>query len=299
MNKALEAASPDKLTASAGPEDGGASSTAILTAACKVNEHCIGDRWTVGDTELLARLVASIAMGQVKHAARIIAGLQPAVPELTFDVLRSDAKQRLTVTGDTPEKQDAHLWHRDGLIFEAISWIAARQGAASNVLMRDPHISATTQGLDGFMIELDEKGETVVRATILEDKCSNDPRRKFRDEVLPAFGNYHAGRRASELVAAASSLLDGKVADAAVTNAAARVLDMAYRAYRAGLTISADQDSEAGRAALFKGYEGLVNITCAQRIGATFLPPAELRAWFDELASKAIAFIDELGEDDH
>lgn len=158
MNKAHEIDSPDKITVSAGPEAGVASPTAISTAACKVNEHCVGDHWTVGDVKLLARLIAIIAMGQAKHAARIIVDLQPAVPALTIDVLRADAKQRLTVTGETPEKQDAHRWHRDGLIFEAISWIAARQGAAANVLMREPHISATTQGLDGLMIELDEKG---------------------------------------------------------------------------------------------------------------------------------------------
>jgi hypothetical protein len=299
MDKALKTDSPDKMIVSIGPEAGAASPTAIATAACKVNEHCVGDRWTVGDFELLARLIAIIAMGQAKHAARIIADLQPAVPALTFDVLRSDAKQRLTVTGDTPEKEDAHRWHRDGLIFEAISWIAARQGAAAKVLMRDPHISATTQGLDGLMIELDEKGETVVRATILEDKCSNDPRRKFRDEVLPAFRNYHAGKRASELVAATSSLLDGRIPDEAVTQAAGRVLDVAFRAYRAGLTINPDHDSEAGRTALFKGYEGLEKIARAQRIGATFLPPSELRTWFDEIAGRAIAFIDELEEDDY
>lgn len=299
MDKALETDSPDKMIVSIGPEAGVASPTAISTAACKVNEHCVGDHWTVGDFELLARLIAIIAMGQAKHAARIIADLQPAVPALTFDVLRSDAKQRLTVTGDTPEKEDAHRWHRDGLIFEAISWIAARQGAAAKVLMRDPHISATIQGLDGLMIELDEKGETVVRATILEDKCSNDPRRKFRDEVLPAFRSYHAGKRASELVAATSSLLDGRIPDEAVMQAAGRVLDMAFRAYRAGLTITPDHDSEAGRKALFKGYECLEKITGTQRIGATFLPPLELRTWFDQIAGRAIAFIDELEEDDH
>jgi hypothetical protein len=299
MDKALETDSPDKMTVSTGPEARVASPAAISTAACKVNEHCVGDHWTVGDFELLARLIAIIAMGQAKHAARIIAGLQPAVPALTIDMLRADAKQRLIVTGDTLERQDAHRWHRDGLIFEAISWIAARQGAAANVLMRDPHISATTQGLDGLMIELDEKGETVVRATVLEDKCSNDPRRKFRDEVLPAFRNYHAGKRASELVAATSTLLDGRIPDEAVMEAAGRVLDMAFRAYRAGLTITPDHDSEAGRTALFKGYECLEKITGAQRIGATFLPPLELRTWFDEIAGRAIAFIDEFGEDDH
>ena len=299
MNMGLEPERPSEVTVCAQAEPEAPPPTAISTAACKVNEHCVGDHWTVGDFDLLARLIAIIAMGQAKHAARIITELQPAVPALTLDVLRADAKQRLTVTGDTPEKQDAHRWHRDGLVFEAISWIAARQGAAANVLMRDPHISATTQGLDGLMIELDEKGAIVVRATILEDKCSNDPRRKFRDEVLPAFRNYHASRRASELVAATSSLLDGRIPNEAVTEAAGRVLDTAFRAYRAGLTISPEYNSEEGRTALFKGYEGLEHITRAQRIGATFLPPSELRAWFDELAVRAIVFIDELGDDDH
>lgn len=299
MTKAFEPSSPEKMTAPAKPGPGAVAPNAISAAARIVNEHCVSDHWTVGDFELLARLIAIIAMGQAKHAARIIADLQPAVPALTIDVLRSDAKQRLTVTGDTPDQRDARRWHRDGLIFEAISWIAARQGAAANVLMRDPHISATTQGLDGLMIELDEEGEKVIRATILEDKCSNDPRRKFRDEVLPAFRNYHAGKRAPELVAATSSLLDGRIPDEAVTEASGRVLDIAFRAYRAALTINPEQDSEAGRAALFKGYEGLERIAGAQRIGATFLPPSELRTWFDEIAGRAIAFIDELGEDDH
>lgn len=128
MDKAPETDSPDKMTVSTEPAAEVASPTTISTAACTVNEHCVGDHWTVGDLELLARLIAIIAMGQAKHAARIIADLQPAVPALTIDVLRVDAKQRLTVTGDTPEKQDAHRWHRDGLIFEVISWIARPTG---------------------------------------------------------------------------------------------------------------------------------------------------------------------------
>lgn len=92
MNKAFETDSPNKMTVSAGPEAGVASLRAISTAAYKVNEHCVGDHWTVGDFELLARLIAIIAMGQAKHAARIIADLQPAVPALTIDVLRADAR---------------------------------------------------------------------------------------------------------------------------------------------------------------------------------------------------------------
>ena len=298
MNKNLENDRPDQLSGASEPEVGTTYIEALSTTACRVNEHCVGDRWTVGDSELLAKLIAIIAMGQAKHAARIITEFLPAEPLLKSDALREDAKQRLTVTGNTPMKRKARRWHRDGLVFEAISWIAARQSATASVLMKDPHMSATTQGLDGLMIELDEQGKTVVRATILEDKCSNSPRQKFRDEVLPTFLKYHAGKRATELVAAASSLLDGKIASESVTESAARVMDLECRAYRAGLTIAAEHDSDAGREALFKGYDDLERIAREQRIGATFLPPDELRSWFEDVADRAIALIDEIGEEE-
>lgn len=265
-----------------------------VTKERMIDAHCVVELWTVRDLELLARLIAIIAMGQAKHAAHILAGLQPAAPKLNLDCVRADAKQRLTVTGDTPKKRDARRGHRDGMIFEAISWIVARQGAGTNVLMRDPHISATTQGLDGLMIELDETGETIVRATILEDKCSNDPRGKFRDEVLPAFQKYHALERSSELVAETASLLDGRIPGEKVTEAAGRVLDIALRAYRAALTIDSRYSSEEKRKALFEGYEKLQGIAGEQRIGATFLPPSELRDWFEQVARRAVTYIDEL-----
>jgi hypothetical protein len=44
-------------TGSNGPGAGVASPAAISTATCKVNEHCVGDHWTVGNFELLARLI--------------------------------------------------------------------------------------------------------------------------------------------------------------------------------------------------------------------------------------------------
>jgi hypothetical protein len=47
------------------------------------------------------------------------------------------------------------------LIFEAISWLAARQ-VYPGVLLKTPHVSATSQGLDGLMIEL--KTEALGRA---------------------------------------------------------------------------------------------------------------------------------------
>lgn len=271
--------------------------SALNIEACKVNEHCVGSRWEVLDTNYLARIIAIIAMGQAVHAAQIIADLLPAAPAINEEALREDAKLRLSIKGDTKDAQDASRWHRDGLIFEAISWIAARQEASGEVLLKDPHISATTQGLDGLMIELDEEGTAITRVTIFEDKCSGDPRGKFRDEVLPAFSAYHRNRRASDLVAAAATLITAKLTGTAATQAAARVLDLDYRAYRAGLTIEPGRDTEKGRAALFKDYETLDKITDIQRIGATFVTAVELRDWFDAQAELAIAYLGELAKE--
>lgn len=264
---------------------------------CKAGKHCVGLRWEVSDADSLARIIAIIAMGQAVHAARIIIDLSPVAPAINEEALREDAILRLSIKGDTQDAQDASRWHRDGLIFEAISWIAARQVADGEVLLKDPHISATTQGLDGLMIELDEEGTAITRATIFEDKCSGDPRRKFRDEVLPAFEVYHRNKRASDLVAAAATLIAAKLTGTAATMAAARVLDLQYRAYRAGLTIEPGRDSEKGRAALFKDYETLDKIADTQRIGATFVIGEALREWIDALAAQAIAYLDKLAKE--
>lgn len=270
---------------------------ALKVEACKVNDHCVGSRWEVLDDGYLARIIAIIAMGQAVHAAQIITDLSPAEPAIDVEALREDAKLRLSIKGDTPNAQDASRWHRDGLVFEAISWIAARQLAKGEVLLKDPHISATTQGLDGLMIELDEEGTAITRATIFEDKCTGDPRGMFRDEVLPAFAKYHSNKRASDLVAAAATLITAKLTGTAATQAAARVLDLQYRAYRAGLTIGSERDNEKERAALFKGYEKLDKIADKQRVGATLVTAGELREWFDTLAEKAIAYLGALAKE--
>lgn len=76
-----------------------------------------------------------------------------------------------------------------------------------------------------------------------------------------------------------------------------QVLDLQYRAYRAGLTIESERDNEKGRAALFKGYEMLDKIADKQRVGATLVTAGELRDWFDKLAEQAIAYLGALAEE--
>jgi hypothetical protein len=80
----------------------------------------------------------------------------------------------------------------------------------------------------------------------------------------------------------------------AAVKAAARVLDLAYRRYRASLAVTAERDTEKGRAALFKGYDKLGGINADQRVGAIFVVDDDLRDWFEDLANRALASLDEM-----
>jgi hypothetical protein len=268
---------------------------ALAIEAVEVDAHCTGSRWTAVDIDHLARIIAIIAMGQATHAARIIGDLLPSQPALTHQALKADAKRRFSITGTTEAQRDVSRHQRDGLIFEAISWAAAQQAAEGKALIRDPHLSSTTQGLDGLMIELDQSGHAIARATIFEDKCSESPRAMFRDKIMPAFKAHHEDKRASDLVATAAALFEKIGLDGTrSTAAAARVLNKKYRAYRGSLAVTKSEDSLARRKRLFKNYEELEHIEADQRIGAMLITSDDLRQWFHDLADKAVVYIDQL-----
>lgn len=269
---------------------------ALTVRPIAISGHCVGSRWVPADIDRLARTIAVISMGQASHAAQIIRKVLPAEPPINVEALRTAAKDRLVVAGTTEEQRRVRRYHRDGLIFEAISWIAAQQTVTGKALLLDPHLSSTTQGLDGLMIELDPSGAAITCATIFEDKCSEDPRKMFRTEILPAFLAHHENKRAPELLASVASLLEKAGLDGSAANqAAARVLDKAFRAYRASLAITTADDTPAGRQLLFKDYEQLDGIEVTRRLAGMLVTADDLRAWFDGLAGKAVAYIDLLG----
>ena len=148
------------------------------------------------------------------------------------------------------------------------------------------------------MVEMEADAPKVSRATIFEDKCSDNPRAIFRDDVMKSFEDHHNHARAPELVSVAASLIaKSGIDETAAVEAAARVLDLAYRRYRASLAITAEDDSQKRRASLFKGYGALKGIKAEQRVGATFVIDDDLRDWFDRLADRAIAALDDFEKD--
>jgi hypothetical protein len=264
------------------------------TEVVPIDDDCTGERWKANDERTLASLIAIMAMGQAAYAAHILTTLAPAVPKINAAQLRAEAKIKLTVEEPAKKPRGGYpRWQRDGLIFEAISWLAARQ-MYPNVLLKAPHVSATSQGLDGLMIELKSDKSGVARTTIFEDKCTDDPRPTFLGKVIPEFERRHDNERSAEIISAAVALIqtDG-IDEVTATEFAAAVTDQALRRYRASFAVEVDSNEE--RKKLFADYNRIKNLKSDQRIGATFIVPLKMRAWFDTLATQAVTYLDSLG----
>lgn len=264
----------------------------IQSQPVSIDADVSGLEWTVADIDALAALIAVIALGQAEHAAQIIIEVGVGAPAYTEVDLAKDAKLQMQITGTTDDQVRASRARRDGFLFECMSWIEARQSGDDRTFLKDPHLDSTTHGLDGLILQLAAQAPEIIRAIICEDKCTDYPRDKFRDDVLKTFGEHHSNKRARDLVANAVELIrDSGVRGTAAVNAAARVTDKALRIYRAALTTKVL--ATAGRVSLFAGYNGLEGIIQAQRIGATLPLDGSLRDWFQSLADAVIAALDQ------
>jgi hypothetical protein len=145
------------------------------------------------------------------------------------------------------------------------------------------------------MIELNEDGSEILKSTIFEDKCTDNPRDTFTQKVIPGFLDRHGNTRNAELIAAAASLIQlSGVSNVQAMSMVRKVIDNSSRQYRAGFALTKDFDTEEAQKALFKGYNKIKDIKKEQRIGASLIVDRKLRDWFDALATKIIDYIEQL-----
>ena len=240
---------------------------------------CQGCSWTVDDIDDLASKIGRIALGQSRHVAKILAGVNAAPPS-TSAAIRAAAIDLLTVP------PGADPYHRDGWIFQAISWLAAVK-ANPGTIIRAPHMIFAHKGFDGLQLELDGASGLVTAAVIFEDKATEHPRDTVRDEVWPDFKLLEAGDRENVLSADVSSLLSTRPdvdPDAAIEN----IIWKKIRRYRVSVTVGGSHATPAGRTRLFKGYDEVALGEVARR-RAEILQIDQLRPWMGALAAKAVA----------
>jgi hypothetical protein len=243
-------------------------------------ELCHGSTWTVEDEDALADQIARIALGQSRHVQKILAGANLG-PAPTTTNAATGAITLLTVTGEDP-------WHRDGWIFQAMSWIAANRATPGGII-RSPHMILAHKGFDGLQLELDQETGAVVAAVIFEDKATDSPRDTIRDDVWPEFSKLEAGERENVLTAEVVALLQtqpGIDPDIAIQN----IIWKEARCYRISITVGDTHANDAGRLRLFRDYDTIAAGAVKRRRGETFCIH-DLRRWMNDLAQKAIVAV--------
>lgn len=245
----------------------------ITLTAFTVQTEWEGCTWSVPSVDELANAIAIIAVGQALHVADIlhIAGLG-AKPTSKGAV--NGAIKLLTSSGN--------IAHRDGWMFQVMSWLAA-QLRTPGALMNTPHMIHAHKGLDGLQVAIDG-AEKVTAVVIFEDKATENPRSMVRDKVWPEFKEFEAGANEHLLAAETTLLLKGS-GHSNPQQAVADIMWTQVRRYRVSITdeLSTDQS----QAKLFKGYAKNV-VGGPDRRRAEVFALIGLRKWMDDLAKVAI-----------
>jgi hypothetical protein len=177
-------------------------------------------------------------------------------------------------------------WHRDGWMFQTISWLAANR-ANPSAAIRAPHMILAHKGFDGLQLEIDASSGLVTAAVIFEDKATDNPRSTIRDEVWPDFKLLEAGDRENVLSADVSGLLITRP-DIDADKAIEKIIWKQIRRYRVSITVSETHASPEGCRRLFDGYDEVASGD-VQRRRSEILHIEQLRPWMASLAIAAIS----------
>ncbi|WP_334025950.1 hypothetical protein [Burkholderia gladioli] len=245
----------------------------ITLTAFTVQNEWEGCTWSVPSIDELANAIAIIAVGQALHVANIlhVAGLA-AKPTTTGAV--KGAIKLLTSSGN--------IAHRDGWMFQVMSWLAA-QLRTPGALLNTPHMIHAHKGLDGLQVSLDGAGK-VTAVVLFEDKATENPRSMVLNKVWPEFAEFETGEN-EHLIAAEVTLLLKGASHSDPQQAVADIMWKQVRRYR--LSITDEQSTDQSQGKLFKGYENKVPGGVERRRAEVF-EVVNLRKWMDDLAKAAI-----------
>lgn len=245
----------------------------ITLTAFSVQKDWEGCTWNVPSVDELANAIAIIAVGQALHVESILHAAGLAAKPTTKGAVKGAIKL-LTSSGN--------IAHRDGWMFQVMSWLAA-QLRTPGALMNTPHMIHAHKGLDGLQVSIDTN-EKVAAVVFFEDKATENPRSMVRDKVWPEFTKFEAGENEHLVTAEVTLLLKG-AGHSDPQQAVADIMWKQVRRYR--LSITDEQSTDQSQANLFKGYVNTVPGGVERRRAEVF-EVIGLRKWMDDLAKVAI-----------
>lgn len=245
----------------------------ILLKAFSVQNEWEGCTWSVPSIDELANAIAIIAVGQSLHVEKILHAAGLSANPTTVGAVKGALK--LLSSGN--------IIHRDGWMFQVMSWLAA-QLRTPGALMNTPQMIRADKGLDGLQISIDGTGK-VTAVVLFEDKATTNPRSTVTAKVWPEFKEFETGENEHLITAEVTSLLTG-ARHPDPQDAVADIMWAQARRYR--VSITDEQSTDQSQARLFKGYADIVP-GVVQRRRAEVFQVTGLRAWMDGLAGMAIA----------
>ncbi|HBO4846942.1 TPA: hypothetical protein NI961_002047 [Pseudomonas aeruginosa] len=255
----------------------------ITLTAFTVQKEWEGCTWSVPSVDELANAIAIIAVGQALHVANILHAAGLAAKPTTKGAVKGAIKL-LTSSGN--------IAHRDGWMFQVMSWLAA-QLRTPGALMNTPHMIHAHKGLDGLQVSIDG-AEKVTAVVLFEGKATENPRSMVTSKVWPEFMEFETGEN-EHLVAAEVTLLLKSSGHSDPQHAVADIMWKQARRYR--LSITDGQSTDQSQAKLFKGYEKNVPGGVERRRAEVF-EVMGLRKWMDDLAKVAIKKAESLATTD-
>lgn len=245
----------------------------ITLTAFNVQTEWEGCTWSVPSVDDLANAIAIVAVGQAFHVAEVLHQAGFAALPTTKGAVKGAVKL-LTSTGN--------IVHRDGWMFQVMSWFAAQLRTPGG-LLNTPQMIHAHKGLDGLQVILDATSK-VAAVVIFEDKATENPRSTVRDKVWPEFLEFESGENEHLITAEVTQLLKG-AGHPSPQDAVADLMWSNVRRYR--LSITAEDSTALSQSKLFKGYQANVSGDIERRRAEVF-EIVDLRKWMDSLANLAI-----------
>lgn len=242
----------------------------------------IDDDYEVIDKQQLAEWIAELLIGHYMQMIFIINGFSAGEPA-TEDSSINHAISFL----DVAQENDTLIEHRDGLLFQMMSWIALNiklisENSIDKIRMAAPHSRPAEQGFDNLALVLTENNE-ISRIILTEDKCTNDPRTTIHGAVYDEFKKYEKGTLNTQITNKLTELVSPTNNLDLYFNISPNFANLEYRTYRIGINRKDCHNSETGRKRLFKDFETVVIGDVIRRKGATIYIE-QLRPWMQDLS---------------
>lgn len=221
---------------------------------------CQGFSWEITAPDKLAEMVAHIAIGQYRHVEKIISGKKITSLQVT-DRQKQGAIKLVTA------KDITQPYHRDGWIFQAISWIVAHCQEPDAIIAK-PQSRLADKGPDGLQVGLTQDSKNIAEIVVFEDKATNDAYNTVQNKVFPEILKIESGDKDHEFTTEICGVIDcseRSVPGANYEEQIGNILLEKKHCYRISIATDSVKGSQKDHKSIFKKFDEIATGSIVRR----------------------------------